>query len=89
MIDFSIPFSGAYTCQICSIDPTRGNSLIWLGIINSTEVIELPETILWYANYTISNGTSALVDGAKRDRLVCEFSVGTPPCVLFTPKLLT
>lgn len=69
---------GAYTCQICSIDPTYGNSLIWLGIINSTEVIELPVTIPWYNNYTITNGTSALVDGAKRDRIVCKFSVITP-----------
>lgn len=65
-------YAGAYTCQLCSIDPTHGNSLIWLKVINSTEVIELPETILWYNNYTITNGTSALVDGAKRDRLVCE-----------------
>lgn len=64
---------GAYTCQICSIDPTTGNSLIWLGIINSTEVIELPETVGWYNNYTITGGKSALVDGAKRDRLVCKF----------------
>ncbi|PSR77048.1 Six-hairpin glycosidase-like protein [Coniella lustricola] len=63
-------YAGAYTTQLCSIDPQHGDSLIWLGIINSTEVIELPETITWYNNYTITNGTSALVDGAKRDRLV-------------------
>lgn len=66
-----IIFTGAYTCQLCSIDPTEGNSLIWLGIINSTEVIELPVTIPWYNNYTITGGKTALVDGAKRDRLVC------------------
>lgn len=67
-------FIGAYTCQLCSIDPTQGDSLIWLNIINSTEVIELPVTIPWYNNYTITDGKTALVDGAKRDRLVCTFS---------------
>ncbi|KAJ4396746.1 hypothetical protein N0V93_000968 [Gnomoniopsis smithogilvyi] len=63
-------YAGAYTCQLCSIDPTQGDSLIWLNIINSTEVIELPVTIPWYNNYTITGGKTALVDGAKRDRLV-------------------
>ncbi|KAF3769316.1 family 78 glycoside hydrolase [Cryphonectria parasitica EP155] len=63
-------YAGAYTTQLCSIDPHQGNSLIWLHIINSTEVIELPETITWYNNYTITNRSTALVDGAKRDRLV-------------------
>lgn len=71
---------GAYTCQICSIDPTTGNSLVWLGVITKDDVIELPETVLWYNNYTITPGTSALVDGAKRDRLVCTF------CSLLSPK---
>lgn len=66
-----IDVTGAYTCQLCSIDPTKGDSLIWLLVINSTEVIELPETIPWYNNYTITGGKTALVDGAKRDRLVC------------------
>lgn len=68
-----LPRSGAYTCQLCSIDPNYGDSLIWLGVITKSDVIELPETVLWYNNYTITPGTSALVDGAKRDRLVCRF----------------
>lgn len=71
-------FTGAYTCQLCSIDPNHGDSLIWLLVINSSEVIELPETITWYNNYTITNGTSTLVDGAKRDRLVCKRCPGSP-----------
>lgn len=53
---------------MCTIDPTAGNSLIYLGIVNSTSNITTP--LPWYNNYTISNGTAVLVDGAKRDRLV-------------------
>ncbi|KAI3396001.1 hypothetical protein diail_572 [Diaporthe ilicicola] len=63
-------YAGAYTCQMCSIDPTHGDTLVWLRVINSTEVIELPETVAWWSNYTITGGNTALVDGAKRDRLV-------------------
>ncbi|POS74643.1 hypothetical protein DHEL01_v206966 [Diaporthe helianthi] len=63
-------YAGAYTCQICSIDPAHGDSLVWLRVINSTQVIELPETVAWWSNYTITGGKTALVDGAKRDRLV-------------------
>lgn len=73
MTDGNMLWPGAYTCQICSIDPNYGDSLIWLGVITKDDVIELPETVLWYSNYTITPGTSALVDGAKRDRLVCRF----------------
>ena len=29
-----------------------------------------PVNVTWYNNYTITKGTSVLVDGAKRDRLV-------------------
>ncbi|CAN8098561.1 unnamed protein product [Discula destructiva] len=63
-------YGGAYTCQLCSIDPAQGNSLIWLGIITSSQTIELPQTVPWYNNYTITGGKTASVDGAKRDRLV-------------------
>ncbi|KAJ9662076.1 hypothetical protein H2198_001618 [Neophaeococcomyces mojaviensis] len=61
-------YAGAYTNEMCTIDPTAGNSLIYLGIVNSTSNITTP--LPWYNNYTISNGTAVLVDGAKRDRLV-------------------
>ena len=63
-------YAGAYTNQLCSIDPTHGNSGVHLNDISSTDNISLPETDSWYLNYTITNGTSCLVDGAKRDRLV-------------------
>ncbi|KAI0465648.1 alpha-L-rhamnosidase [Xylaria cf. heliscus] len=50
-------YAGAYTNQICSVDPTTG---VALGAPFAG----------WYYNYTISNGTSVLVDGGKRDRVV-------------------
>lgn len=61
-------YAGAYTNELCTIDPTTGDSLIYLGIVNSTSNVSEP--LAWYNNYTISNGTSVLVDGGKRDRLV-------------------
>ncbi|KAJ3577777.1 hypothetical protein NPX13_g2789 [Xylaria arbuscula] len=50
-------YAGAYTNQICSADPTTGVSLgaPFAG---------------WYYNYTIANGSSVLLDGGKRDRIV-------------------
>lgn len=61
-------YAGAYTDQMCTIDSTAGDSLVHLGQVNSTSNVST--TLSWYNNYTIANGTSALVDGAKRDRLV-------------------
>ncbi|KAK4917031.1 hypothetical protein LTR49_015068 [Elasticomyces elasticus] len=50
-------YAGAYTNQLCLVDPVYGNAL------------NVPGTD-WYYNATISNGSSVLIDGAKRDRLV-------------------
>lgn len=61
-------YAGAYTNEICTIDPTTGNSLIYLGVVNSTS--NITEPLPWYNNYTISNGSAVLTDGGKRDRLV-------------------
>jgi hypothetical protein len=63
-------YAGAYTNQLCTIDPSMGNALPWLGIITSNDNITLPETVAWWTNYTISNGSSVFTDGAKRDRLI-------------------
>ncbi|GLA37017.1 hypothetical protein AnigIFM63309_003516 [Aspergillus niger] len=63
-------YAGAYTLQLCSIDPTTGDALVGLGVITSSETISLPQTDKWWTNYTITNGSSTLTDGAKRDRLV-------------------
>ncbi|KAF7536430.1 hypothetical protein G7054_g4570 [Neopestalotiopsis clavispora] len=71
-------YAGAYTNQLCSIDPTTGNSL------------GLPLTG-WEYNYTIANGTSVLVDGAKRDRLVWpgDIAISGPSIFVSTNSLDT
>ncbi|EXJ88367.1 hypothetical protein A1O1_05297 [Capronia coronata CBS 617.96] len=82
-------YAGAYTNELCTIDPTAGNSLIYLGTItsNDTETTPLP----WYLNYTIATGKSVLVDGAKRDRLVWpgDMSIATPSIFVSTNELST
>jgi hypothetical protein len=61
-------YAGAYTNQICTIDPHYGNALIHIFQINSS--VSDAINVTWYTNYTITEGSSALVDGAKRDRIV-------------------
>jgi hypothetical protein len=63
-------YAGAYTNQLCTINPTSGNALVHLGSIGSGDNITLPQTVTWWNNYTITNGSSTITDGAKRDRLV-------------------
>lgn len=63
-------YAGAYTNQLCTINPSHGNALVHLGNVSSTDNITLPETVTWWNNYTITNGNSTITDGAKRDRLV-------------------
>ncbi|KAL9620008.1 MAG: hypothetical protein Q9160_005385 [Pyrenula sp. 1 TL-2023] len=46
-------YAGAYTNQLCTIDPTAGDSLISLGQISSRSNVSEP--LPWYVNYTISN----------------------------------
>ncbi|ROW02317.1 hypothetical protein VSDG_02557 [Cytospora chrysosperma] len=57
-------YAGAYTNQLCDIDPRHGNALVNVFQTNA------PPLQTWYYNYTITNGSSCLVDGAKRDTLV-------------------
>ncbi|CAG8045141.1 unnamed protein product [Penicillium nalgiovense] len=63
-------YAGAYTNQLATINPKHGNSLVHLGAISSGDDIHLPQTDTWWNNYTITNGSSTITDGAKRDRLV-------------------
>lgn len=53
---------------MCTIDPHYGNALVHLGTINSS--VSDATNVTWYNNYTITKGSSALTDGAKRDRLI-------------------
>lgn len=60
-------YAGAYTAQLATINPKYGNSL--------TVLVTWPPAAPslyndWFSNFTITNGTTALTDGGKRDRLV-------------------
>ena len=84
-------YAGAYTNQMCSIDPTHGDSLIYLGVVNSSIPGDTVPPLPWYLNDTILNGTSALVDGAKRDRLVWpgDLAISGPSIFVSTNDLDT
>lgn len=58
-------YAGAYTNQLCTIDSAYGNALV-----SQAKDVALPETVPWWSNSTITNGTRTITDGAKRDRLV-------------------
>ena len=61
-------YAGAYTNQLCTITPSEGNALAEVGIVPPGESTAPPGVS--YLNTTLTNGTSTVVDGAKRDRLV-------------------
>nr|POF09148.1 hypothetical protein CFP56_76277 [Quercus suber] len=73
-------YAAAYTCQLCTIPATSGNSLVDL------EASDVNVPTYWWSNSTITNGTSALVDGAKRDKLIWpgDFSISLPGVFLST-----
>jgi hypothetical protein len=82
-------YAGAYTNQLCTIEPHYGNALVHLSQINSS--VSDAINVTWYNNYTITNGTSALVDGAKRDRLVWagDMSIAVPGVVVSTDDVIS
>ncbi|KAF8847178.1 Six-hairpin glycosidase [Acephala macrosclerotiorum] len=84
-------YAGAYTNQICNIDPHYGNALVHLGKIFSNQTISLPQTDTWYNNATITEGGSCVVDGAKRDRQVWpgDMSVSLPSIFVSTNDLVS
>ncbi|KAK4620007.1 hypothetical protein CLAFUW4_11097 [Fulvia fulva] len=84
-------YAGAYTNQLCTIDPQYGNSLVHLGTITSNLTGDDTPPNTWYNNLTITNGTSALVDGAKRDRLVWagDMAIAVPGLVVSTNDLIS
>jgi hypothetical protein len=47
-------YAGAYTNQLCTIDPKAGNSLVHLGQVLSNQTIT-GATITWYNNYTVAS----------------------------------
>ncbi|KAI0359162.1 bacterial alpha-L-rhamnosidase domain protein [Trametes cingulata] len=79
-------YAGAYTNQLVTIDPRRGDALIYHTPVNSTA-----NTVDWAVNTTITNGTSTLTDGAKRDRLVWsgDMSIAVPGIAVATFDLIS
>ncbi|KAJ7594706.1 bacterial alpha-L-rhamnosidase domain-containing protein [Mycena floridula] len=82
-------YAGAYTNQLCTIDPKHGDALIFLRIINSGDDIQTP--LPWNNSFTITNGSSCLVDGAKRDRLVWagDMAIAVPGIAVSTNDLVS
>ncbi|KAI0724316.1 bacterial alpha-L-rhamnosidase domain protein [Cerioporus squamosus] len=76
-------YAGAYTNQLVTIDPKRGDALD-TGFSNNG-------TFEWFLNTTITNGTSTLTDGAKRDRLVWsgDMSIAVPAIAVTTLDLIS
>lgn len=80
---------GAYTNQLVTIDPTRGNALNFLfGSDTSSANDTLSD---WYFNTTITAGNSTLTDGAKRDRLVWsgDMAIALPGIAVSTYDLIS
>ncbi|KAL2355302.1 bacterial alpha-L-rhamnosidase domain-containing protein [Cryomyces antarcticus] len=84
-------YAGAYTNQMCTIEPTHGNALVHLFVVNSTTPGNMTAPLTWYNNYTVTNGSSCLVDGAKRDRLAWagDMSIAVPGIVVSTNDLIS
>ncbi|KAI1796973.1 Six-hairpin glycosidase [Ganoderma leucocontextum] len=79
----------AYTNQLVTIDPTRGNAPNLLGAISSNSTVD--GTLDWWLNTTITNGTSTLTDGGKRDRLVWsgDMAIAVPGIAVTTFDLIS
>ncbi|KXS99524.1 hypothetical protein AC578_4246 [Pseudocercospora eumusae] len=84
-------YAGAYTNQICTIDPHHGDALTLIRKVNSSQLGDETPPNPWYYNYTITNGTSALVDGAKRDRLVWagDMAIAVPGMIVSYSDLVS
>ncbi|KAF8492516.1 Six-hairpin glycosidase-like protein [Gautieria morchelliformis] len=81
-------YAGAYTTQLCTISPSEGNALVQDITIPGQS--PAPPGIT-YLNTTITNGSSAVVDGAKRDRLVWpgDYAVAFPAIAVSTYDLIS
>ncbi|PIL35419.1 hypothetical protein GSI_02146 [Ganoderma sinense ZZ0214-1] len=78
-------YAGAYTLQMVTMDPTRGNAVFYSNATNPDGFY------LWWLNTTVANGTSMLTDGAKRDRLAwsADLSVSVPGVAVTTFDLVS
>ncbi|KAF2021681.1 glycoside hydrolase family 78 protein [Aaosphaeria arxii CBS 175.79] len=79
-------YAGAYTNNLCTVDPKYGDSA------QSAPPPGLPFTVGdYFYNLTIANGTSVLVDGAKRDTLVWpgDLTIAIPTSFVSTNDMVS
>lgn len=78
-------YASAYTDQLCTIPSDQGNSLSDLSASDPNG------TTYWFSNSTLTNGSTALVDGAKRDKLIWpgDFGISVPAVFLSTNEVDT
>jgi hypothetical protein len=76
-------YASAYTDQLCTIPADAGNSLVDIAATSS----DIPT--YWWSNSTLTNGSYALVDGAKRDKLIWpgDFGISVPAIFLSTNEI--
>ncbi|KAI0735418.1 bacterial alpha-L-rhamnosidase domain protein [Earliella scabrosa] len=81
-------YAGAYTNQLVTINPKRGDALNFINITNNSTV---NGTLDWWLNTTITEGSSVLTDGAKRDRLVWsgDMAIAVPGIAVTTFDLIS
>ena len=81
----NVDFTGAYTDQLITVDTTHGNAIIYSDATTPDGLLQ------WWLNGTIANGTSTVVDGAKRDRLVwsADMSISVPAIAVSTYDLIS
>ena len=77
--------AGAYTDQLVTIDPTRGDAPVHRFSTFSNVTLD------WWLNATITNGTSTLTDGARRDRVVWsgDMAIAVPGIAVTTSDLIS
>ncbi|PIL26419.1 hypothetical protein GSI_12176 [Ganoderma sinense ZZ0214-1] len=94
-------YAGAYTNQLVTIDPTRGNAIVQIPAgLNLSVPVSARDSLAaftftpdpdWTLNTTITKGTSVLVDGGKRDRLVWsgDMAISLPSIAVTTYDLIS
>lgn len=77
-------YASAYTDQLCTIPSDQGSSL--------SDLLATPNSLTyWFSNSTLTNSSTALVDGAKRDKLIWpgDFGISVPAVFLSTNEVDT
>ncbi|KAJ5661408.1 uncharacterized protein N7477_009024 [Penicillium maclennaniae] len=59
-------YAGAYTNQLCTINPTHGDALVHFGggAFHLATTSACPKLIYWWSIHNITSGSSTITDGA-------------------------